>query len=266
MTVWIVLFAVAALAVSARWNWWRPRVSGLPVLMYHKIGTPPAESQLKKLWVTAVMFRRHLEYLKDHGYQTWTFQEVHEALGSGRAVPPNAVVLTFDDGYANNHAEAFPLLQEFRAKAVFYVVVNAVGRDNFWHDPKSEIRLPMMSWDQLRELQKQGFEIASHTLNHPRLSTIPLEQARQEFEESRARLDKELGSKSLAFAYPYGNGADDGRLQSLASAAGYKTAVSVHQGKADLKGNLFCLKRLFIRGDDNLWDFHLQLTRGRSRF
>jgi hypothetical protein len=47
--------------------------------------------------------------------------------------------------------------------------------------------------------------------------------------------------------------------------AGYRTAVSVHQGKADLSGNPYCLRRLFIRGDDTAWDFHLNLTRGRAR-
>ena len=33
---------LAALGLSARWNWWRPKAAGLPILMYHKIGDPPA--------------------------------------------------------------------------------------------------------------------------------------------------------------------------------------------------------------------------------
>ena len=37
--------ALAALGASARWNWWRPKAGGVPVLMYHKVGEPPAGSQ-----------------------------------------------------------------------------------------------------------------------------------------------------------------------------------------------------------------------------
>ena len=59
-----VLAAVGAVAaaLSARWNWWRPAVSGgMPVLMYHKIGDYPPGSELKKLWVTTADFRKQLE-------------------------------------------------------------------------------------------------------------------------------------------------------------------------------------------------------------
>jgi hypothetical protein len=54
-------------------------------------------------------------------------------------------------------------------------------------------------------------------------------------------------------------------VQTAIRDAGYRWAVSVHQGKADLSGNAYCLKRIFVRGDDTLLDFHLNLTRGRAR-
>jgi hypothetical protein len=80
--------------LSARWNWWRPASSGLPVLMYHKVGDPPAGSQLKKLWVSTKQFRRQMNYLKARGYQTLTFKDITELLARREAVPPNAVVIT----------------------------------------------------------------------------------------------------------------------------------------------------------------------------
>jgi hypothetical protein len=75
-----------------------------------------------------------------------------------------------------------------------------------------------------------------------------------------------VGKRPVTFANPYGDASDDPGVQEAVRAAGYRWAVSVHQGKADLQGNSYNLKRLFIRGDDTLLDFHLNMTRGRSRF
>ena len=75
----LALLGTAA-AASARWNWWRPVVSGgMPVLMYHKIGDYPPGSGLKKLWVTAEDFRRQLSYLQDHDYTAITPSDWRDA-------------------------------------------------------------------------------------------------------------------------------------------------------------------------------------------
>jgi peptidoglycan/xylan/chitin deacetylase (PgdA/CDA1 family) len=115
-------------------------------------------------------------------------------------------------------------------------------------------------------LKAGGFEIGSHTLRHPRLAKLEPAAAREEIFKSRDALAARLGEAPIAFAYPYGNGADRADLQNMARDAGYRSAVSVHQGKGDFAGNPFCLKRLFVRGDDTGLDFHLNLTRGKARF
>jgi peptidoglycan/xylan/chitin deacetylase (PgdA/CDA1 family) len=266
MNLWVWGLTLAAAGISARWNWWRPRAGGVPVLMYHKIGTPPERSKLKKLWVSVSAFRRQMRYLADHGHRPVTFEQIAEWGAEGKPVPDNAVILTFDDGYENNHRYAFPVLKEFGYRGVFYLVVDAIGKDNFWHDPSSEARLPMLSWSQAEEMAAAGMEIGSHTLSHPRLSRLEPEKAKEQIFASRSAIESKLGRAPVSFAYPYGDGADEPRLQSDVREAGYRWAVSVHQGKADLDGNPYCLNRLFIRGDDSALDFHLQLTRGKSRF
>lgn len=257
--------ALAALGFSARWNWWRPRARGVPVLMYHKVGVPPAGSKLKKLWVTVDQLRWQMGYLKRRGHAPLTLRRVAELLDAGAPVPSNAVVITFDDGYKNNLTEGLPVLREFGFPATIFVVTNAIGRDNFWHDPATETRLPMLTWDDVRALRDAGWDIGSHTLNHPRLARLSPEEAKKELEESRSTLARELGEPPVSFAHPYGNGADDLPLRLAIQAAGYKTACSVHQGLADPRGAPLALKRIFVRGDDTRWDFHLNMTRGRAR-
>jgi peptidoglycan/xylan/chitin deacetylase (PgdA/CDA1 family) len=257
---------LAAAGFSARWNWWRPAAPGVPVLMYHKIGDPPPGSKLGKLWVSTKAFRRQMEYLRKNGWTPITFLDVAAHLDEGAPVPAKPVVITFDDGYRNNYENAFPVLKEFGFKAVVFLVVNTLEGENAWHDPATETRIPMLSWKQIDEMRAAGVEFGSHTLSHPRLERLAPDAARGEIEESRRLLAARLGKAPVSFAYPYGNGADSPALQEMVRKAGYRWAVSVHQGKGDFKRAPFCLKRLFIRGDDTAWDFHLQMTRGKSRF
>jgi peptidoglycan/xylan/chitin deacetylase (PgdA/CDA1 family) len=254
---------------SARWNWWRKVKPGLPILMYHKVGTPPEGSQLKKLWVSPEKFRRQLGYLSDQKYHPITFKDLYNHWDTGLPLPSNPIVITFDDGYLNNYTEAFPILKDFGYRAVIYVETETIGGDNKWHDPKSETRIPMLNWDQVRELQRAGWEIGSHTMNHAKLLQIDDAQVKEEMVKSRAILAEKLGEAPPSFAYPYGGGADEPRIQNHAREAGYRTAVSVHSGKwtvEEIRQNPFVLPRAFVRGDEVMLDFHLQVTRGRSRF
>jgi len=257
---------LAALGLSARWNWWRWPKQGLPVLMYHKVGVPPEGSRLKKLWVSEEEFRWQMGYLKRHGYAPLTLRAVADLLAKGHPLPSNGVAITFDDGYRNNVEKALPILSEFGFPATIFIVVNAVGRDNFWHDPSNEIRLPMVGWDDVVALQNAGWDIGSHTLNHPRLSRLSLAEVETELIESRRILGEKGGVPPVSFAHPYGDGADHADIRRLIQKAGYLTACSVHRGKANVAESPFCLKRIFVRGDDTRWDFHLNLTRGQSRF
>lgn len=256
---------LAGLGFSARWNWWRPGAKGVPILMYHKIGDPPPGSKLKKLWVSTAQFRRQMAYLKDRGWRPVTLEELAALEDAGRPVPPEAVVITFDDGYRNNYENAFPVLKEFGYKAVIFLVVDAMERDNFWHDPASEARIPMLSWKEVEEMRAAGIEFGSHTMTHPRLSRLDEPAVRDQLARSRDELARRFGRAPVSFANPYGDGQDDPRLQALIREAGYRWSCSVHQGKADLETNPYCLRRIFVRGDDLDWDFHLNMTRGRSR-
>jgi peptidoglycan/xylan/chitin deacetylase (PgdA/CDA1 family) len=88
-------------------------------------------------------------------------------------------------------------------------------------------------------------------------------------EKSREILTSKLGKRPDTFAYPYGAGEDDPAIRDQAKAAGYRIAVGVHAGKwnvDEFKASAYNLPRAFVRGDESLFDFHIQMTRGRSRF
>jgi peptidoglycan/xylan/chitin deacetylase (PgdA/CDA1 family) len=249
---------------SARWNWWRRKVKGLPVLMYHKIGHAPKNSKFKKLWVTPEKFVRQLDYLKKHNYTSISFSD----LKNPKSLPKKPVLITFDDGYTDNYKIAYPLLKKRNIKANIFLVYEAIGQYNHWHNPDEEHWLPMMTFEQIKQLQKEGLvQFGAHTLNHPNLTGIDLETARCEIEECKHRLEQKLGVEITAFAYPYGAGAYDPKIRKLVFDAGFLFDFGIKQGITPLpykKEEPF--KRLLIRGDDNILDFHLNLTRGRARY
>ena len=203
------LGGAAAIGASCRWNWWRGKVrGGIPTLMYHKIGDAPKGSELKKLWVTTAEFRAQMEYLKSHGYTTITFSEMRDIESGKLKAPAKPVVVTFDDGYANNYENAYPVLKELGLKGCIFLVYETIDSHNSWHDPKTEPWLSMMTWTQAREMQDSGaVELGSHTMRHRNLASLPLDETRWELTESKKRLEDTLGREMVGFAYPYGSGA-----------------------------------------------------------
>ncbi|MFA6092962.1 MAG: polysaccharide deacetylase family protein [Elusimicrobiota bacterium] len=261
--------AAAAAAVSARWNWWRPLSKGLPVLMYHKIGDAPQGSKLAKLWVSGAMFRRQMEYLRRHGYTTLLFSQMHDILQGRAPSPEKPALVTFDDGYANNYELAFPILRDLGLKGNIFLVHDTLDHHNAWHDPGREPWLRMARWEHVREMIDSGvMDFGSHTMGHPNLASLPIEQVRWQLRESKKRLEEKLGRPFHFFAYPYGAGAFVPEVRKEALEAGYLYDFSIRQGTAPWPWNpeLGPIKRLFIRGDDTRFDFHLQMTRGKSRF
>lgn len=266
----LAVAGAAAAGASARWNWWRPVVTGgLPALMYHKIGEPPPGSTLDKLWVSPEKFRAQLGWLKDHGYESVTFADWRDAEKGVKALPEKPVLITFDDGYRNNYDLAYPLLREFGMKGCVFLVYETMDKHNAWHDPATEPWLKMLTWAQIKEMQDSGtFEFGSHTMRHRCLTEIPLEDARWELTESKRRLEDKLGKEVLGFAYPYGAGAYDAAVRREALAAGYRFDFGIKQGITLLpwKRDDEAVRRLLIRGEESLYDFELNMTRGKGRF
>lgn len=264
----VIAAFICASALSARWTWWRKSAPGLPVLVYHKIGRVPPGSKLGELWVTPEKFRAQIAWLLKHGYTTVLFSDLLKAHKGGAALPDKPVLITFDDGYANNYTYAYPILKELGAKGNMFVVYDTIGKANLWHDTKTEPWINMATLDMLKEMGESGaMEFGSHTMSHPDLERIPLEDAAWELAESKKQLETALGVRICAFAYPYGAGARNPSLRELVFKAGYTFDFSFRHGKTawPWKEGYGPIDRLFVRAGDIALDLRLNLTRGGSR-
>jgi peptidoglycan/xylan/chitin deacetylase (PgdA/CDA1 family) len=111
------------------------------------------------------------------------------------------VVVTFDDGSADNVAHAFPILERQRIPAVTFVVTGKLGGRNDWDGDAAPWAL--MDGAAIRDWARRGFEFGVHGRTHRSLSG--LDDAVAETDGAQADLAVLLGKTPLAFAYPYGD-------------------------------------------------------------
>ena len=96
-----------------------------------------------------------------------------------RPLPGRAVIITFDDGYRDFLTEAWPLLAQYGFSATVFLVAGKVGRTNEWdHHYGQEI--PLLGWEEIRGLQKEGIEFGSHSMSHRPLTKLSVEETVRE--------------------------------------------------------------------------------------
>lgn len=255
---------------SIRHAWWRPNVDlAYPrILMYHMISPhlPKKQSKFNRLRVLPSEFEKQLQWLKKNGWISMTMRE----LAKYDAVPPKTVILTFDDGYADNYINAFALLKKYQMKATIYLVVNRFHQtwasDKDTKHKSQELNAePMLSHEMVQEMLTSGLiEFGSHTLNHVNLPTLRYEEKQTEIARSKIMLEEQYGILCDSFAYPFGF-FDKGDVF-LVAQSGYTNAVTTQNGyEAWENTNKFQLKRVMISGRQGMIDFMLKITKGKNR-
>lgn len=102
----------------------------LSVLMYHQV--LPEHDFMRPDEITAAIFQQHLQHLTSN-FTLLTLTDALDKLSSG-TLPPNAAVMTFDDGYENNASIALPMLQQFGVPATFYIATDFLNGGAMWND------------------------------------------------------------------------------------------------------------------------------------
>ena len=110
-----------------------------------------------------------------------------------KQIPENLVVLTFDDATASQYSIVAPLLKQFGFGATFFVCE---------FPTKSADRSAYMNWQQIKELDKMGFEVANHTRSHAAVSKVPKAQFIDELNYIERKCDSMGIEKPSTFAYP----------------------------------------------------------------
>ena len=112
-----------------------PFQSKVIILLYHRVFKPNLDPQL--LSVTEKNFTEHLEYLS-HNYNIMSLSGLITSLKEER-LPKRGVVITFDDGYADNFLNAKPILDRYGAPATVFISTGRMFKARF-HSKKVVVR------------------------------------------------------------------------------------------------------------------------------
>ena len=230
-----VLLTTIVLSVAVQSTSARPSV-GVPILVYHHVDT-----QHGYWYVPPQHFEAQLAYLHDNGYRTITIAHYLDTVQGGATPPDKQIILTFDDGYADNYAVVYPLLKKYGMIGTFFIVSGRVGTDGY------------MTWEQIVEMQQAGMEMGAHTVSHPFLTKLPYVKAYLEIWQSKVDLEQHLHTPISIFAYPYN---DHNRVVTwLAQLVGFRAAVAVSPHGGDVGGDLFTMHRLTISSGEGMKTF-----------
>jgi peptidoglycan/xylan/chitin deacetylase (PgdA/CDA1 family) len=171
----------------------------VPILVYHNITEIPKRSTD----VSLDNFYNQMKYLSDNGYTTITTKQLYNFLNVRSRIPRKSVILTFDDGYQSMHKLVNKILKEFNFRGVIFIYTNAVvGRYG-----------STMTWDQIKKVGNDAFEIQMHTKTHSQDLAYKkedetgekyLERLDTELLSSRNLVEEKIGKKVEYLAYPYG--------------------------------------------------------------
>ena len=203
--------------------------SGVPVLNYHHINNKDHNI----LTLSSQEFDAQMAYLYRSGYTTISPDQLVDYLQYGKSLPPNPILITFDDGYEDNYRVAYPILQKYNFTATIFLITNFVSSNSQY-----------ITWSQVNEMKENGFSFENHTSNHIFLTNASDDDIRSQLTKSRDAMEWRLKQKIEYLAYP--GGAYDQRVIKMARQAGYRAAFTIDLGRDTINCGLFTLNRIPI--------------------
>jgi len=115
------------------------------------------------------------------------------AASAAQEIPDKLVVLTFDDSVASHFTVARPLLKRYGFRASFFITEGFSFRTN---------KKDYMTWEQIAELHRDGFEIGNHTRDHLSITAKTVSQLGEQLDAIDARCREHGIPKPVSFAWP----------------------------------------------------------------
>lgn len=161
----------------------------MPILLYHHIRNYSILQNpiAKSLSVSPEEFEKQIKYFHKNGWQTTTLEKI-----KNNKVPCKTFIISFDDGYYDVYKNAYPVLKKYGYTGVIGLIAAYIDESDY------------LTGTQIRELNQNGWEIASHTWHHPYLTHTPIHLLAEEINESKHDLEIWFHNPVITFVYPGG--------------------------------------------------------------
>lgn len=158
------------------------------VIYYHDIVKECGKSFMR---TNINVFKEHMQYLKDKGYQTLRFDDLNSTT---IAYNPKTLIIAFDDGWLSNYTEIYSYMKDMGLKYNIYLAIDKIGKDPSF-----------LTWQHVKKMHAEGFVgFGVHTFSHANVSELSKIDPSIEFTKANRVFENYLGFIPLDFCYPYG--------------------------------------------------------------
>ena len=207
----------------------------VPVLCYHHIRDLQMPGKADKGYeVTVDEFRQQMKILSDSGFHTISPDQLYDYLAYGAELPPDPVMITFDDTDEEQFTIGKTEMDKYGFKGVYFIMTVSIGRPGY------------MTKEQIKQLADEGHAIECHTWNHSMVTQYTGDDWQIQLDKPRKKLQDITGRKVDYFAYPYGlwNEAAIPQLRNR----DYKMAFQLST-KREPNEPLFTVRRMIVSPD-----------------
>lgn len=231
--------------------------------MYHRIwpgrrdGLTLTPEQLREQWL----------YLQQEGYRALSMQEFLAIAAGLQPQNGKCVLLTFDDGYHNNLTYVYPLLQELGWCATIFIIADTLDGTATTAPEEIDRKLTVAN---LRDMSRKHIQLGLHGYHHENFSKCTA----AEIDEITQRSFQAFKDQGIIFepvlAYPYGARPKEKsvlqEMKTVLKQAGLQAAFRIGNKPERIPAtDLMEIKRIDIRGEDNLTDFKIKLRKGKLK-
>lgn len=230
----------------------------IDILMYHSISEGDHPTQ-----ISPSDFATQIAAIAETGTPVIGLDDLLDAMDGKAELADRSVIITFDDAFQDFADVAWPILSKHGFSAMVYVPTGRVGKDASWPGA-SMPPVPIMDWDTIKALSKDGAQFGSHTVTHPNLDLLSDDELVVELTQSRQTLEDQLGQTIRHFAPPYGAAGKDvqRRIGEI-----YDTSAGTNLNSASVNASRLDLPRveMYYYRVETFWRRHLT-GRGASYF
>lgn len=238
----------------------------VPILMYHAFTDDPEKVTEGITYIQD--FEDEIQMLKSKGYTAVFYRDLIDYVYKGKELPEKPVVITMDDGYADNIELAAPILEKYEYCATVAVIGVSVGKNTY-----KDTGIPITPHFSLEEaatyVEKNIIDIQTHTFDMHQVKKLDGEDCREgvlqmegedeteyinelveDFERSKQQIQSVLRTDCNVYTYPYGK--FDTLSEVVLQEQGIQVTVTINDGVNQLiKGipqSLYQLKRCNVTG------------------
>ncbi|MBV8828526.1 MAG: polysaccharide deacetylase family protein [Acidobacteriaceae bacterium] len=233
------------------------RSSRAAIILYHRVN----DFSVDPLTTSTRAFAEHVILLK-HRYSVRSSEWLAGRIRKREPIPPDTVIIHFDDCYRDVYSAAAQLLQAAGIPGTAFISSGFMGTDRaFKHDEDQyPFRYENMKAEEVRLLPTRGVSVAAHTVNHADLGKVSLLEAEHEVFYSRKQLETVMGRPVTLFSFPFGrkeNIRED--VRQLVRDAGFEALFSAYGGFVRESTDVFDVPRMGVSSAHRPLDLMMEL-------